>query len=292
MPDLSSLQIFILTSELGSLVAVGRKLGISSAAISKQLTKLEEELGVQLLIRTTRKIELTDIGINYYSQCQRIWEEVEEAAALIAQVKIIPHGQLKVVSARHFATAYITPYVAEFLTLYPQIELNLELAERIPDLNLEAIDVMIGMSIPAIGDAIQRKIATTSYCYCASPSYLKNFGIPMQPNDLKKHRYITHSMRKPDNELLFHHHEPTTVKPYIRVNDAQTMKQFALDGLGIVKVHQDIVRQSLEEGSLIEILTAYKEKEIPIYVAYPQRRFVSSKTRCFIDFILEKITQS
>lgn len=177
----------------------------------------------------------------------------------------------------------------EFLLKFPEIELNLELAERVPDLNLEAIDVLIGMSISATGDAIQKRIATTSYSFCASPDYLKEFGMPEKPDDLKHHRYITHSMRKPDNELLFRDKEVVTITPYIRVNDAQTMLNFALEGLGIVKLHHYIVKEYIERGSLQELLTAYNNSEIPIYVAYPQRRYISSKTRCFIDFIVEKI---
>jgi DNA-binding transcriptional LysR family regulator len=291
MPDLSQIKTFVLTSELGSLAAVARKLGISPAAISKQLTRLEEELGLQLLVRSTRRIELTDVGLKYCLQCRRILEEVEAASALVSQVKAVPHGILKIVSSRYFATAYIIPYMKEFLLKYPKIEINLELAERYPDLNLEAIDVVIGMSISAIGDAIQKRIATTSYSFCASPHYLKQFGIPRKPGDLKNHRYITHSMRKPDNELLFHNKEVVTIVPYIRVNDAQTMLNFALDGLGIVKLHHYVVKEHLKQGVLQELLSTYSNSEIPIYVAYPQRRYIPSKIRCFIEFIAEKVTR-
>lgn len=289
MPDISQMETFVLTSELGSLAAVARKLGLSPAAISKQLTRLEEELGLQLLVRSTRQLELTEVGVNYCLQCRRILEEVEAASALISQVKAVPCGILKVVSGRHFAASYVVPHVREFLLKYPKIELNLELAERVPDLNVEAIDVLIGMSISAPADAIQKRIATTSYSLCASPRYLKEFGTPKKPKDLKHHRYITHSMRNPDNELLFRGKEVITLAPYIRVNDAQTMLNFALDGLGIVRLHHYVVKDHLEKGTLRELLADYGNFEIPIYVAYPQRRYISSKTRCFIDFIIEKI---
>ena len=221
MPDLSQMKTFILISELGSLAAAARKLGISPAAVSKQLTRLEEELGLQLLLRSTRRIELTEVGISYCLQCRRILEEMEAASALISQIKVVPNGALKVVSGRHFAASYIVPHMKEFLMKYPKIELNLELAERVPDIDMEAIDVLIGMSISATGEAIQKRIAATSYSLCASPGYLEQFGRPEKPDDLKNHRYIAHSMRKPDNELLFHDKEVVTLTPYIRVNDAQ-----------------------------------------------------------------------
>jgi DNA-binding transcriptional LysR family regulator len=289
MADLSHIKTFVLISELGSLAAAARTLGISSAAVSKQLTKLEEELGLQLLIRSTRKLELTEIGASYYLQCKRILEEVEAASALISQIKVVPNGILKVVSGRHFATSYIVPHVREFLLKYPHIELNLELAERVPDLSAEAIDVLVGMSISATGDAIQKRIATTFYSLCASPGYLKQFGIPEKPEDLKNHRYIAHSMRKPDNELLFHNKEKVVLSPYLRVNDTETMLNFALDGLGIVRLHHYLVKKYLEQGSLCELLGSHTTSEVPIYVAYPQRRFIASKVRCFIDFIIGKM---
>ncbi len=288
MPDLAQLQTFVLTSELGSLAAAARQLGISPAAISKQLTRLEQELGVQLLHRSTRRIALTEIGNHYYQQCRRIFEEVEAASALVSQVKAMPHGQLKVVSGRHFASTYITPCISEFLSLYPQIELQLELAERIPDLHAEGIDVMIGMSISATGDVIQKKIASTRYAYCASPNYLNQYGTPIKPDDLHQHRYITHSMRRPDDELEFGPHKVVKLKPYIRVNDAQTMLHFALEGLGIVKLHHYVVNTYLKQGNLQEVFRDYTHQEIPLYVAYPQRRFMPSKSRCFIDFITAK----
>jgi DNA-binding transcriptional LysR family regulator len=292
MTDFNLIKTFILTAEFKNLNLVSKKLSISAAAVSKQLTRLEKELGIQLLIRSTRRIELTEIGLNYCLQCRRILEEVDSATALISQVKSVPHGVLKVVSGRHFANSYIVPHIKEFLLNYPEIELTLELAERIPDLNQEAIDVMIGMSFSATEDAIQKKIATTSYVYCASPKYLKKFSTPKNPRDLKNHRYITHSMRNPDNELLFNDNMIITINPYIRVNDAQTMLKLALDSLGIVKLHHYVVKDHLIDGTLREVLNEYNNSKIPIYVAYPKRRYISSKTRSFIDFIVSKINNS
>lgn len=287
--DFSNVQTFALIAELGSLTAAARQLGVSSAAISKQMTKLEQDLGLQLLIRTTRKIELTDIGRSYYLQCKRIMEEVDTASALVSQVKSTPSGKLKVFSGRHFAATYIVPHLKEFLQKYPQVEFNLELGERTPDLGTEAIDVIIGLSISAVGDTIQRKIGKTRYVLCASKRYLKEFGIPKKPKDLMKHCYIAHSMRKPDDELFFSPNENIKLTPYIRVNDTQTMLNLALDGLGIAMLHDYVVKDYLESGELQELLPSYHSTELPLYVAYPQRKFLPSKVRCFIDFILEKI---
>lgn len=289
MPDFTQMKTLVLIADLGSLAAVARELKISSAAISKQLSRLEDKLGVQLLVRSTRRVEFTDAGLNYCYQCRRILEEVEAASALISQSKATPSGVLKVFSGRNFGNKYIVPHIKEFLTKYPQIELDLELAERIPDLSLESLDVSIGMSISASGESIQKRIATTNYVFAASPDYLKKMGIPKKPTDLKKHSYITHSVRNPDNELVFRGRDIVTLTPYLRVNDVEAMLKFALDGLGIIMVHLYAIEDYLKCGKLKEVLVGFSDSEIPLYVAYPKRRFVPSRTRCFIDFFTEKV---
>lgn len=288
MVDLAEMRLLVLIAELGSLAAAARKLKVSPAAVSKQLTKMEKELKIQLLLRSTRRVELTDIGRDYCVQCQRVLEEASQADALISQMQVIPSGALYVLSNPHFAASYIVPYISKFLSKYPQVHLNLELGERIPNLCEEAIDVVIGMSISASGDVIQKKIATTSYVYCASPEYLKAFGKPKKPEDLKKHRYMTHSMRRPDDIVKFDEGKTVAVQPYLRVNDAETLLKLALAGLGVVKLHRYVVQDYIKSGNLLELFTKENRSEIPIYVAYPQRRFVPSKIRCFVDFFCSK----
>jgi DNA-binding transcriptional LysR family regulator len=289
MSDLVQMRTLVLVSELGSLAEASKKLDISAAAISKQLSRLETNLGLQLLNRSTRSVELTEIGNAYCEQCKRILEEADAAEALVSQVKTTPHGNLKVVSGRYFAGKYITPHMKEFLKLFPEIQLDLELAERIPDFSQETVDILIGMSISMTGNVIQKRILTTRYSLCASPKYLKKFGTPKNPTDMLKHRYITHSMRRPDNELVFSTKEAIKVKPYLRVNDAETMLLLAQEGLGIVKLHQYMVAHLIEKGELVELLGPLIKDEIPIYVAFPQRRYTSAKVRCFVDFFVQKV---
>ena len=286
--DLSNIKTFVLVVERRSLAAVSRELEISSAAISKQLTRLEKDLGVQLLVRSTRRVELTEVGAGYYAQCKRILEEVETAEALISQMKLVPHGALKVVSGRHFASVYIVPHLEEFLKQFPDVRLNLELAERMPDLEKENVDVLIGMSLSAEGNAVQRRISTTRYAFCASPAYLWKFGTPKKPADLHQHRYITHSMRTPDCEVAFSNGETVQLIPFLHVNDTETMAKLAEQGIGIVKLHHYVVKEALQTGRLKEVLSAFSQEEIPVHAAYLQRRYVSIKIRAFLDFFIKK----
>lgn len=289
MTDFSQIRSFVLTVELRSIVAAARRLGLSPAAVSKQLSRLENDLGVQLLIRTTRHIELTDIGKSYYTQCQRILDEVNEAKTLIDQSKAIPSGPLRVVAPPHFAKMHIIPCLPQFLALYPKIELNLELAERIPDLQNEPIDLLIGMSISAGDDAIQRTIGSTTYVICAAPKYLHQHGTPQNLIELLHHRHITHSRRQPYDSLCIPGKEPIAITPYLQANDTETMLALALEAIGIVMLHRYVVEEHLLSGALIQLLPSFTNSAIPLYLAYPHRRFLASKTRLFIDFVVEKL---
>lgn len=282
MLDLMQMKTFVTVGRLKSLARASEVLKISSAAISKQISRLEEELKVQLLIRTTRKIELTEIGQSFFEQCERVLQEADSAYALITGIKEETSGSLKVLSSRDFAKSYIIPYLKEFLNKFPNISLTLELAERIPDLEKERIDILIGMSFSAAENVIQKKIATTRYALCASPAYLKKFGTPKTLSDLQNHRYITHSMRPKEMDL--------SVTPYLKLNDTESMIQLALQGMGIVKLHYHIVKDSLEKKKLVEILKEATKTELPIYVAYAQRRFTPANVRAFIDFFTKKIS--
>ncbi|MBA2368172.1 MAG: LysR family transcriptional regulator [Candidatus Protochlamydia sp.] len=289
MVTLSQLKTFVLAAERQSFSTTARELGLSSAAVSKQLILLEKELGLELMVRTTRSVELTQMGKSYYEQCKRILEEVDISVSLVEQMKSIPRGVLKIVSGNYFANSHIVPHIREFLELFPNIQIHLELAERLPNLDEEAVDILIGMSLPATGNVIQRKIATTRCCFCASPAYLENFGVPQCPQDLFGHRHIIHSMRNPVNVLKFPNKEEIKLEPFFCVNDSKTMVKLAEQGLGIIKAHLSLVSELLQEKKLIEILPDFVDREIPLYVAFPHRRYVPSKVRHFIDFILSKL---
>jgi len=275
-----------------SISAAARQLGVSSAAVSKQITKLESELKMQLLIRSTRVVSLTDMGHVYFEQCQRILEEVNAADNLVSQLKETPSGTLRVCSPPHFTSKYITPFLPEFFRLYPDIQLQLFIAERFPSFDAESLDVIMGASVSMGNDTIQRRIATTCYTICASPGYLKDNGIPDAPDDLPRHKCIAHSGRKPMNRFYLKQNGEVPFQPYICVNDTQTMVKMAELGMGIVQLHHYVVKDSIEEGRLVSLLDEHSRGDVPIYLALPPRRFTPIKVRCFIDFVVDKVKRS
>jgi len=287
MNRLSQIETLILVNKKGSLAGAARELGVSSAAVSKQISKLEEELGVQLLIRTTRKLTFTDVGQAYLEHAYRIIEEVEASNELVSQTKEIPHGQLKVFCTPHFASRFVVPRIAEFLDRYPEIELELELGERIPHFEEEKIDVMMGNSMQAGGDMIHRRLLTTRYAICASSEYLKKRGVPNKVEDIEGHRILTHSMRRPDNLLYLRNDRDVQFRPFMKVNDTKTLIDFTLQGIGIVQLHHYAVSDYLKSGRLQELFPDLTRTNVPIYVVLPPRKYTPSKVRAFVDFIDE-----
>lgn len=288
MSDFARLMIFKELAEQRSFVKTASLFKVSSAAISKQISALEDELQVQLFERSTRRVALTELGLLYLEQIRPILASLEEADLLISQIHKKPTGRLRVFAARQFGESYLIPYLSEFLQKYPDVKLDIELGERIPDMAKERIDIMIGSSISGTADCIQKTVAKTRYILCASPNYLKKMGSPQSLEELAQHRYITHSMRKPDNEIVFSKEMRVHVEPYLRLNDSQSMLRAALEGLGIVYLHEYVVRNAIEKKTLERVLKKIEGHEIPLYLCYQAQRFVLPKIRAFTDFITEK----
>ncbi len=284
MSKFDRMATFVAVFQEGSFAAAARKLSISSAAVSKQISVLEQELGFELLHRSTRKLSLTDAGSFYFEQADKILREMAEIDSLALEMRKEPFGTLKVAAQHHYANTYILPRLNTFLKRYPKIHLNLELMERFPDTQREAIDIVIGISRTTSETAIQKTIGRTHYVLAASPAYLEEFGIPKQPQDLKTHRYINHSLRIPVHTTKFKDGLELYLEPYLLLNDTAAMKECALNGIGIVKLHRYVVDEALNSGELIEILADYNEPEQPIYASYSPHKHVPPKIRCFLDF--------
>lgn len=291
--SLPFIKTFVLVVELRSFAQAAKALHVATPTVSKQINRLEEIVGLQLLTRTTRTMSLTDAGLRFYEQSRRILEEVDLAGEIVTGMKKEPTGHLHVVAARYFAKEFIVPHLKAFQEMYPAIFLHLELAERVPDIEKERIDLVLGMSVQIEApNVIQKRLMSTRYVFTAAPSYLKKWGTPKTPHELTAHRYLAHSMRRTNSLLTFADHEQVKVSPYLQVNDAETLLELTIKGMGIVKTHEYVVQDAIKKGKLVEILDRYSQEKIPIYLAYPERRIPSRNSRAFIDFILSYLPQN
>lgn len=288
MAKFEQLVTFITVVEEKGFAAAGRKLNISNAAVSKQITKLENGFRTELLIRTTRQLALTESGQHLYALAKKFRTEFEEIENLFSGLRKEPSGTLTIGCTWHFAEVVLIPNLMEFYEKYPKVSLDIINVERLPDLYKEGIDINIATALIGRDDYIHRKIAETKYTYCASREYLKKFGTPQKPKDLLKHRYLTHTGRMPDNVLEFKS-KKITLEPFMRLNDSRIMIQCALQGLGIIKLHRYALEELIKEGALVEVLKECDEAIQPIYLYYQLQRFLPPKLRCFIDFVCAKI---
>lgn len=284
MSKLERINSFISVIEENGFAAAARKQGVSTASISRQVARLESDLKMQLLHRTTRQLVLTEIGAEYYQHCKKALHELNEAEAEIVASQDEASGILTITSTRYFAIEHLIPHLPNFMAQNPKLRVKMELAERFPDLANENIDLIFGISADGPPELVRRKVASTRYVLCASPSYLKKYGEPSMPTDLSEHRYITHSMRKPDNVIRFKNNKEIYVEPVLWLNDTRAMCECAIQGIGIVRLHDYIVSDALKNNSLVEILANFSEGDQPVFLYYRQRRFLQAKIRKFIDF--------
>ena len=284
MNKLTCIHTFITVIEANSFARAAQKLRISTAAVSRQITALEHDLGAQLLNRTTRRLSLTEVGATYYPQCKKTLNELYVAEQEIEGSQKEATGLLSVTVPSYFAEKFILPRLHKFMQQNPKLRVKLQVAERFPDLSQEGIDLIFGVSMPGPPELIQRQILKTRYVTCASPLYLKKHGMPKKPSDLSKHCYITHSMRIPDDTLKFDDDTEVFVEPSLWINNASAMRDCAIESMGIVRLHDYMLNEAIKDKKLIEILPQYNRTEIPVFLYYQQSRYLQPKIRKFIDY--------
>ena len=280
---------FVEVVNRSTMAEASRHLHLTSAAISKHIFHLEKELGIQLFKRSTRKIDLTEEGLIYFEHAKQILESYKQAEAAVSYTKKEPTGTLKILCGPEFGNLYLIPHLQKFLDRYPQVHPHIELTQTLPDLEKEKVDVVVGLTTGIPDHWIQRTLTQARWVFCASPAYLKKYGLPKKPSDLAEHRLITRTQRQPNNVIRFKRGETIIFEPYLYFNDTRGMRTAALHGMGIVQLHDDIVAEDLKENRLIEILAKYTEqkKTLTNHISYLQTPHLHQKIRKFVDFMVD-----
>lgn len=290
MPDKPTLQhfeTFLMVAEQGSFTAAANKLGLSKAAISQAIRLLENSLQMPLFIRSTRRIELTDAGKLLMIQCKRLQIELDAARDLVQNYKAKPSGTLRINCNPYLLESRYLNVIQKFQKKFPQVNLEIFADERIPDMQQEQIDCVLGVNWPAPEDVVAKKIGKTRYVLCAAPAYLKKHGIPKNIEDLENHICVPHSGRKKGSALIDLKKEINiTCKMPLKINNANIIKKCGVAGMGIIQLHDYMLMEELQTGKLIEILPEYFQPEIPLYIYYQKYRFVQPKVRQFVNLFL------
>lgn len=283
MNKIALIETFCKVVQLGTFTGAAKSMGISAPAVSTQIQHLERHLGVALLIRTTRKVTLTTIGASYYKEVQGVLLALEQASSVISSLIMEPAGVIRVQSSRYFTEKIILLRMPAFQEKYPKVILDLQIAEEVPHLFEEELDVVFGMSLSVASNSVQKKISKTRYVFCAAPAYIQKYGLPASVRDLENHRYLTHSMRNPNDSWVFASGETVFFKPAMYLNDAAALADCACKGMGIVALHAYQVAEALQHGSLINIFPALEMPDIPVFLYYNPAKFMQPKVKFWID---------
>lgn len=289
MRRFEDMQTFVRVVEAGSISAAAERLGVAKSAVSRRLSDLEARLGVQLLRRTTRRLNLTDTGRGFYDRCQRILADLEEAEAAVSQAHATLRGRLRVAAPLSFGLRHLGPAITEFMQQHPQVDFDLDFNDRQVDLLAEDIDVAIRIARLEDSSLIARRLWSSRLVLCASPGYLQAHGTPSVPEDLAKHRALVYS-NAPDPTLLILQDERGRehrlhVPERLRANNGDFLREVAVAGEGLLLSPSFIVHESLRNGELVRVLPAYRAGEVNAYAVYPQTRHLSQRVRAFVDFL-------
>lgn len=292
MRRFEDMQTFVRVVEAGTISAAAEQLGVAKSAVSRRLSELEARLGVQLLRRTTRRLNLTDTGRGFYERCRRILADLEEAEAAVSQAHATLRGRLRVAAPLSFGLRHLGPAITEFMQAHPQVEFDLDFNDRQVDLLAEDIDVAVRIARLEDSSLIARRLWSSALILCASPGYLRTYGTPAAPEDLAAHRALVYS-HSPDPTLLTlrdaqGREHRLHVPERLRANNGDFLCEAAVAGEGLLLSPSFIVHEALRSGALLRVLPAYAAGDVPAYAVYPQTRHLSQRVRAFVDFLAER----
>jgi DNA-binding transcriptional LysR family regulator len=294
MDKFKEMQAFVAVAESGSFVKAADQLETSKAAVSRYVAQLEERLGVRLMQRTTRRLSLTDEGYAFLVHCKETLALIHDAEQEIQNKRNSPTGLIRINAPLTFGILHLAPLWGKFTALYPQVRLEVTLADRVVDLVDEGYDLAVRVASLPSSTLICRKLTSTSLVVCASPTYLKGKVKPQHPSDLKDHSVISYSYLATGDEWVFQGPDGETrvkTKPKIHTNNGDTCRSAALAHQGIILQPTFIVGQDIQKGDLVELLSQFKSIELGIYAVYPSRKLVSPRIRALVDFLVKEFEQ-
>ncbi|MGO2415381.1 MULTISPECIES: LysR family transcriptional regulator [Cobetia] len=285
---LEHLKLFVRLAAVNSISEAGEHLGLSPAVASAHLRKLEDNLGVRLLHRTTRHVALSEEGRAFLPHAEEVLASADAALASVGVGNDNPRGTLRITASASFGRMHLVPGLAGFLERYPELELDLRLTDTIVDLVEGGFDIAIRNSALKDSTLIARRLATDKRIVCASPTYLKRHGMPMQPSELHHHECLTLIGM---DQWSFHCGdaiEQIRVKGRIRTDNGEAVRDSCVAGLGITLSSTWSVYRHLGRGELVEVLSETPlVNETEIWAVYPSSRQLAPKVRAFLDYFSE-----
>lgn len=285
-------QALVAIVETGSFSEAARALGVTKSCVSKQISRLEERLGVRLLQRTTRNVHLTEVGERFYQRCVHILDQIQGAEEGASHMHAVPSGRLRLAAPATFAQHVLTPLICQFLQTWPAISADLVFTTDGLDIVGDGLDLAIQFGDLPDSTLVARRLMTTRNVLCASPQYLAQHGAPTHPRELERHRCLVVRSQEPGAawrlvaDGVEHLFRPS--QGPVTCNHAAGLLLAAQAGLGLTMLPDYLAETALDDKTLVPVLEAWTRLETPVWLVYPHPD-LSAKTRCFIDFLVSRL---
>ena len=290
MDRLQAMQVFSRVVEAGSFVRAAEKLGLSTTAVSRHISDLENHLGTRLLQRTTRKLHLTEAGSQFHLRVQQILEDIQDAESLVVQDNQQPTGTLRLSASVPFATRHLAPLIPRFCTRYPGLNVEVVASDRKLDLIEDGLDMVLRITQELEGNMVARRLATIHTIISASPDYLARAGIPTTPAELVNHSCLVYTGISDPNQWRFYRKQQevhsVAVHGALCADNGDVLLAAAQQGMGITRQPSFMVGDAIANGRLVPLLTDYQLPTFTLSALFPSRRYLPAKVRHMVDFLL------
>lgn len=294
MDRFEAMSIFAAVADEGSLSAAGRRLQMPLASVSRKLSELEARLGARLVLRSTRRLALTEAGRDYLDCCREILERVDDAERAAAGANASPRGTLVVAAPLVFGRLHVLPVIADYLQQHPDVNVRLLLGDRNANLLEENIDVAVRIGALPDSGLTARAVGGITRVVCASPGYLKRHGVPRTPEDLRSHGCVTFEGLMSSSAWSFSGPDGTRRVPIrcrLSVTTADAASAAAAAGVGITRLLSYQVESRIADGSLRRLLADYEPAPVPVHLLYARQGRLPAKTRSFLDLAAGRLEQ-
>jgi DNA-binding transcriptional LysR family regulator len=289
---LNSMRVFVKVAEFNSFARASEALDMAVPRTSRIISELEDHLGTRLLQRTTRKMSLTEPGRIYLERCRQILGEIEETYLMISANAVSTSGRVRIVAPALFAQRKLAPVLAAYQRAYPNVTVDLVLADRTVDLIEEEFDLGILPERRVNGvSLVSRHLTNTDFYVCAAPSYIAEHGAPRHPLELAEHAYLAFRTEHSSEEVTFHGADGAPIvvhpKPGFMCNNIGMVRESALAGMGIATLSAYLVDDDIRTGRLQRIMPEFHLADREFRIVYSTRKFQSLKVKAFIDLAVE-----
>jgi DNA-binding transcriptional LysR family regulator len=292
MDKFESIRAFTKVVEASGFAAAAREMGLSRSVVNRSVINLEKELGTQLLHRSTRQVTPTETGIAFYNRCLQILSELDEAISAVTELQEKPTGNLRVNAPMSFGTLHLSDVMADYMITYPEVRVELTLNDRFVNPIEEGFDVTVRVGEPRPSTSlITKEITAAKRVLCASPAYIKAYGEPVHPTELKSHRCLHYGYQESGSHWRLHGpdgEQSVSINCVMSSNNGEVLRDAVAKDQGIALLPTFIIGDALRQGQLRTVLTDYEPPNIALSALYPSHRHLSTKVRSFVELLTKR----